>query len=175
MPPAAVIPHEYVMLAVDSIEPHPANPRRGDVARIGESIRVNGFFGALVVQRSTMRILIGNHRWLAARDAGISSLPALLVDCDDAEASRILVADNKIGDDAYWDEDELIALLRGMTVDGGTLEGTGFSVDEFANLIGRHSGELPPGFETIDVPDGDEIEPVGATATCPACGETFPI
>jgi hypothetical protein len=29
-------------------------------------IQTNGFFGALVVQRSTNKILAGSHRWKAA-------------------------------------------------------------------------------------------------------------
>lgn len=41
---------EFATLPVDALEPHPDNPRRGDVDAIAESIRHNGFFGAVLVQ-----------------------------------------------------------------------------------------------------------------------------
>ena len=51
---------ERVPLA--SLKRHPDNPRRGDVKAIALSINKNGFYGAVIVQRSTRYILAGNHR-----------------------------------------------------------------------------------------------------------------
>ena len=44
------------MVATGDLSCHPDNPRRGNVDEIRSSIRINGFYGALVVQRSTGHI-----------------------------------------------------------------------------------------------------------------------
>jgi ParB-like chromosome segregation protein Spo0J len=51
---------------VKKIIPHPKNARRGNISKIQDSIRHHGFLGALVVQKSTGHILVGNHRYKAA-------------------------------------------------------------------------------------------------------------
>ncbi|WP_139806694.1 hypothetical protein [Deinococcus hopiensis] len=52
-----------VLVPVSDLKPHPRNPNVGNVDVIAESIKVNGFYGALVVQKSTGYILKGNHTW----------------------------------------------------------------------------------------------------------------
>src|SRR5262245_33957081 len=51
------------------VERHPENKRRGDVERIVESIRVNGWFGEVGIQRSSGYLIRGNHRTDAAEEA----------------------------------------------------------------------------------------------------------
>lgn len=63
----------FEVVPIDSVRPHPQNPRRGNVDAIAQLIRANGFRGALVVQRSTGYILAGNPRWLAAKKAGLTA------------------------------------------------------------------------------------------------------
>lgn len=85
-------------VAVTNISPHPRNPRRGAVDAIMQSIDHNGFYGACVVQESTGYILAGNYRHQAAVYRGAETLPVIFIDCDDATADRILVADNRSND-----------------------------------------------------------------------------
>ncbi len=59
---------------VERLRCHPANARVGNVDGIAESIRVNGFFGTIVAQRSTGYILAGNHRFRAAVQVGLAEL-----------------------------------------------------------------------------------------------------
>lgn len=143
---AAVVPHRYGMVAVDSVVPHPDNPRRGDVEAIGRSIEANGFFGALVVQESTRHILVGNHRWMGARAQGLAEVPAIIVDCDDAAARRILTVDNRAAELAEWDEEALAALLSGMAAEPGGLDGVLFTEADLAELVGGSGGDAggPP-------------------------------
>lgn len=63
------------MVPIDAIQPHPSNPRQGDVGAIVESIKANGFYRPLIVQRSTSYILAGNHSWQAARELGLVKVP----------------------------------------------------------------------------------------------------
>jgi DNA modification methylase len=134
-PTAVVIAGEREMVRLDSIQPHPRNPRQGDVKAIVESIKANGFYCPLVVQRSTRYILAGNHRWLAARELGMAEIPVIWVDCDDARALRILLADNRTSDLACYDDSKLAELLEGVLGDSGSLSGTGFDANALQELL----------------------------------------
>ncbi len=57
---------------------HPKNPRKGNVDLIIESIEENGFYGALIVQKSTGYILTGNHRFVAGTDWPLARVRRLL-------------------------------------------------------------------------------------------------
>lgn len=120
---------------IDELVPHPDNARKGDTEKIMASIRANGFFGALVVQSGTNRILAGNHRWQAARRMGMETVPVLFVDCDDKQARKILLADNRSSDLATYDPDELGNLLKKVMAEGD-LGGTGFDAMDLQRLIG---------------------------------------
>lgn len=145
-------PRAFESVAVERLIPHPENPRRGNVDAVVESIRANGFYGALVVQRSTCHVLAGNHRLLAATQLGMTKVPVAWVDCDDETARRILVADNRSSDLAVWDDAALAALLRDIG-DSGGLDGTLFSDDELDRLLRDLAG---PAQGADDVPEPPE-------------------
>lgn len=121
----------YEMVPVSDLSPHPDNPRRGNVDLIAESIEANGFYGGLVVQRSTGHVLAGNHRFRAAQQVGIEEVPVMWVEVDDDVARRILLVDNRSADLAANDDTELLALLESLDFE---LEGTGYSPDDLDDL-----------------------------------------
>lgn len=131
---------EYEAVPIDAIEAHPRNPNRGDLDAIAESIEANGFYGALVVQRSTRRILAGNHRWQAARAAGLPEVPVVWVDVDDERALRILLADNRTAELSYRDPEELANLLAELESTDEVLLGTGYQPEDIEDLL----AELDP-------------------------------
>ena len=143
----------YELVDINSIQPHSRNARQGDVGAIVESIKANQFYGACVVQRSTGNILAGNHRWLAAKQCGLAQIPVIWVDCDDAEALRILLVDNRSNDLASYDEPALVELLQEIQSDAGTLDGTGYDAEALDDLL-RQLGDdaiglvTPPAEET---------------------------
>ena len=159
-----IINQQYELVDVTRLVRHPANPRKGDVAAIGESVRVNGWYGAVVAQLSSGRILAGNHRYLVALEQQAAQVPTIWVDCDDDEALRILLADNRTNDLAGYDEQALADVLRGLD----TLVGTGYdqaAVDELlAKLLPAEfqlgaedqSGELREKFEVIVFCKGEQ-------------------
>lgn len=130
-----VLEQHFRDVELTEVQPHPANPRQGDVDAIGRSIDANGFYGALVVQASTGNILVGNHRYMAAMKAGIDKLPALFIDVDNERAKRILLADNRAGELASWDDDALHAMLADLAVTDEELAGTLYSQQEFEALV----------------------------------------
>lgn len=122
-------------IAIDAVRPHPRNPRQGDIGAIHASIEANGFYGAIVAQRSTGFILAGNHRWQAARHAGATEVPVVWVDVDDDHALRILLADNRTNDLASYDDSALADLLRDILESTGSLDGTGYDGDALDDLL----------------------------------------
>lgn len=141
--------HDIEFLHFTQIHPHPENANRGDLQAIKESIQTNGFFGALVVQRSTGRILTGHHRYQAALELGYTELPVLQVDVTDQEARRILVADNRTTRLGHDDPEQLAALLNQILADHpeDALSGTGFSEDDLQDLLSSIHPE-PKGLAT---------------------------
>jgi ParB-like chromosome segregation protein Spo0J len=156
-PPAGspgVINEAFELVSVRALRPHPENPRQGDIGAIYESIQANGFYGAVVAQRSTGFILAGNHRFQAAIEAGIGEVPVVWVDVDDDRALRILLADNRTNDLASYDEGALADLLKRVLTTTDTLVGTGYEPEDLDDLLKRVEGSLPePGDAPVeDVP-----------------------
>ena len=127
---------------VEALTPHPDNPRRGDVGAIQDSIAAHGFYGAILAQQSSGRIIAGEHRWQAAQAEGLSKVPVVLIDCDDAEAVKIMLADNRTSDAATYDGSVLASILSDLD---GDLIGTGYSDDDLATI-----------FEKIEHDNSDE-------------------
>jgi len=84
----------YELVPIDRLHTHPENPRRGATESIGKSIASTGFYGTVIAQRSTGAILVGNHRFEAAKREGLHNIPVMWVDVDDTTARKILLGDN---------------------------------------------------------------------------------
>lgn len=139
---------ERAVVDVDTVTVHPDNPRRGDLDVIKMSIGQNGFYGELIVQKSTGYIVAGNHRYMAATELGYRQLPVNVIDVDDATAKRILLVDNRSSDLGTYDERSLADLLAQVRTDEG-LTGTGYDEDDLDDLIatiaGMNTGEMTDG------------------------------
>lgn len=134
---------EYRIADVAELREHPDNPREGDVGAISVSIEANGMYGALVVQKSTMYVLAGNHRLKALKALGRKRVPIIVRDVDDATAMRILLGDNRHSDLARYDEAKLAELLMAAALDGN-LEGTGYDGDDVDQLLTDARRDLLP-------------------------------
>lgn len=130
-------------LSVSSLTQFHKNPRRGNVDSIVESIRVNGIYKPIIVNRGSLtgrenEILAGNHTVQAVNrlaeedpeDPRWSEIDVYVVDVDDDAAARIVVADNRTSDLASTDTRSLLELLS--TIDG--VEGTGYIDDDVEDL-----------------------------------------
>lgn len=106
----------------DPLREHPKNPNKGVEETIDESIDENGWYGAVVAQKSTGYILAGNHRYRVAKEKGATEIPVIWKDVDDETAVKILLVDNKSTRDGELDEAILEELLSGLE----TLDGTGY-------------------------------------------------
>lgn len=141
----------------------PGNARRGVVEKIRASIRANGFFDPIKVQRSTGYIIAGNNSYKAALDEGMKAVPVVYLDVDDATALHMNLVHNKLNDDAEYDPEALIDQLN--TVDDIDLEATGWTAEELAQLLGTDEDE-----DDEDL-GADDKQP--QTVECPQCSHHF--
>lgn len=138
---STLLEQQFELVAVDKLQPHPDNPRKGSVDGIAKSIAANGFYRPVVVQKSSSRILAGNHSWEAAKAEGLKKIPVVWVDVDDKQALKILLADNKTSDDAVYDELALAQILLEARA-GGNLDGTGYSELDLGELFKSMGDEI---------------------------------
>lgn len=127
----------YRVAAIDSVEPHPDNPRRGNVGLLEESIEEHGVYRPIIVQSSRNRIIAGEHTWRAAKEKGRERIAMIYLDVDDAEAKRIMLIDNRTSDQSVYDDRVLADLLAGLAEETGGLEGSGYDEATLADLQSR--------------------------------------
>lgn len=139
---------KYAQRPIGEFVLHPRNPRQGDIGAIAESIEANGWYGAIVTQKSTDYVIVGNHRLRAARQLGFEELPTFELDVDDATALRIMLADNRSSDRASNDEGILAQLLQEIAAEQGDLAGTLYDGDDLDALLAD-----------IAAPGGEEARP----------------
>jgi ParB-like chromosome segregation protein Spo0J len=92
------------------------NPRRGNTTVIARSLKANGQYKALTVNRGTHtgrpnEVLAGNHTLMAARDIEWEAIDVSFVDVDEDQAARIVAIDNRSSDLATNDDRILLELL----------------------------------------------------------------
>lgn len=151
---AKIINDSLEMVSIHDLKTHPKNARKGNVQMIVDSINANGFYGCVVAQKSTGHILRGNHTFMASREAGLESIPTIWVDCNDKQALKILVADNRASDLATYDNTSLAELLADLSNTIG-LEGTGFTDQDLQDLISDLTNDAVATKTVDDVPEAE--------------------
>lgn len=132
-----IVNRGYEEVAPNSIAEHPDNARVGSESLIRESIEVNGFYGACIVDVRTRQILAGNHRYRVMRKAGAERVPVIWVEVDDETAKQILAVDNRSNDIATYDRDKLRAFLASFA---RPAFGTGYSEAAVKALLAETAG-----------------------------------
>lgn len=123
------------MVPVEHLVVHPDNPNQGDLKAVMDSIRAHGFWGTIIANRRTRHVLAGNHRFEAAQQVGLASVPVSWVDVSDEMEKRILLADNRIGELAKRDDAKLAELLADLQATDEGLGKTGYDDDDLEKLI----------------------------------------
>lgn len=135
------------------------NPRRGNVEKVAESLKANGQFKPIVVNRGTItgrknEILAGNHTTKAARSLGWTRINVMWVDVTEEHARRIVLADNGSTDDATYDTQILAELIEAQKDSVQTLVGTTYSDDTLGKLMVEIDLDRKNDFDSIaDAPD----------------------
>lgn len=152
-------------MAVDDLAHYHKNARLGNVARVASSLKVNGQYKPIVVNVGThtgrgMEVLAGNHVLKAAKQLGWKRIAVHQVDLTEAQAARLVLADNKTSDDSTYDEkmlDEILADVLAVE-DLEDLEGTGYTELDYLDAQARleapeDDGDDEEGDEGYDQPD----------------------
>ena len=116
---------ESLLVPVGDLSEHPKNPRRGDVAKIAESLKTFGQVRPIVATKGGV-VVAGNHTLKAAISIGWDKIAAVKVDLAEEEALAYLVADNRVADAGGYDNDVLGDVLAELQRDGavfGALQG----------------------------------------------------
>jgi ParB family transcriptional regulator, chromosome partitioning protein len=93
-------------IPVDAIEPNPNQPRKrfddSTLHDLSESMKRSGVLQPVVVRRKGMdryQLVIGERRWRAAKLAGLTSMPAIVREADDAETLELALVENILRED----------------------------------------------------------------------------
>jgi DNA modification methylase len=143
------------MRKVGEVFPYKKNPRRNDdaVAKVAQSIKEFGFKQPIVVDKDGV-IIVGHTRLLAALRLSMTEVPVLVAtDLSPAQVKAYRLADNRVHEEAEWDEDLLALELGDLSKMGFNLEATGFDLDEINELLNIGQGGLLPGAEEDAIPD----------------------
>jgi hypothetical protein len=137
-----------VNVALSRLHTYHANPRKGDVGAIADSLKVNGQYRPIVVNEGThtgrpYEVLAGNHTLIAARSLAWTSMACVFVDVDNDAAARIVAADNRTGELGTYDSALLLALLSDLP----DLSGTGYGDADLDDLLAQSDEGVPLTFE----------------------------
>lgn len=130
---------EAIKVAVDTLHEFEGNPRKGNIKELVESLKHNGQYKPIVVQKSTKQILAGNHLWKAAKELGWIEIDVVEIDVDDTQAKKIVVADNRLADMGGYDEQALLDLLGEID-----LAGTGYVAADVDDLLAMIEEQTTP-------------------------------
>lgn len=146
---------QIVLRPVDALIPYAKNAKQhsdAQVAQIAASIVEFGW-GAPILIDGEDNVIAGHGRLLAARKLGMSEVPVVpMTHLTEIQRKALILADNKIGENATWDN-ELLGLELAELQDGGFDLGlTGFSSDEWDALINGGEPENAGMTDENDVP-----------------------
>jgi DNA modification methylase len=132
---------------LDKLVPYKTNPRTHNelqVSQIAASIREFGFTNPILVD-SQAGILAGHGRLQAAQKLGLTEVPVMVLDhLTDAQKRAYILADNKLAENAGWDEQLLAAELEALKLEDYDLELTGFSEKELEEFMGTDGSIVAP-------------------------------
>lgn len=143
-------------MPVDRLIPYIRNARThsGDqVAQIAASIAEFGFTNPILIGEDDV-IIAGHGRLMAAQQLGLDTVPVIVLDhLTEAQRRALVIADNRIAENAGWDDELLRSELAALREEDFDLDLLGF--DEAA------LDEILAGFEDPDgtpIPSGEGAE-----------------
>jgi ParB family chromosome partitioning protein len=131
--PAAPDPRSRDELPIARIRPNPEQPRRhfdpAELERLADSIRQYGILQPVVVRQAAggdYELVVGERRWRAAQQAGLTSIPAVVADIAPNERLAVALVENVQRHDL--NPIELALAYRTLIEQGSTQEEVGTRV-----------------------------------------------
>ena len=134
--------HEIEFVHVDTLKPNPRNAHthsKKQTHQIADSIVACGFATPVLIDENSM-LLAGHGRLEAAKLLGLEKVPAIrLTGLSEAQKRVLLIADNKIADNAGWNAErlaiELPELAELLITESLDISITGFEPAEIDQLV----------------------------------------
>lgn len=137
---------KYSQMSISALAPYPNNARTHSpeqIDKIAASLQEFGFVNPVLIDEKNM-IIAGHGRVMAAKQIGLEKVPCVRVEGLTEEQIRAyILADNRLAEDAGWDEDILKTELQELKENGFDISITGFGIDDIS-------------FDDIDFSEQDE-------------------
>lgn len=141
---------------VGKLVPYARNSRTHSaeqVAQIAAAIREWGFTQPVLVDENDT-IIVGHARVMAATRLGLDEVPVVVArGWSEAQIRAYVIADNKLAENAGWNDEMLRLELGDLSRMGFEIELTGFSTDELGEMVFGSPGGAAGG-------DGEEVDDV---------------
>ena len=144
-------------VGIDEVIPYAKNPRKNDAAvdKVAGSLKEFGWRQPIVVD-AEMVVIAGHTRLAAARKLKLDQVPIhIATDLTANQIKAYRIADNRVSQEAKWDEDLLALELADLDLENYDLSKTGFNDDELAALMAEaiteglvDEDQVPPKPET---------------------------
>lgn len=129
---------EMELISTEKLIPYVNNSRTHKPEQINKlraSLREYGFINPVLIDRD-YNVIAGHGRLQAAKAEGIEEVPCVYVDhLTEAQRKAYVIADNRMAEDAGWDEDMLRAELEALQEMDFDVALTGFDTKELASLF----------------------------------------
>ena len=142
----------YQMLPHHKIEPNRSQPRQDfdeeELEALADSLREHGMIQPITVRtldNGYYQIIAGERRWRAARLAGLSEVPAVIIEADDKKAMELALIENLQRQDLNPVE-EALGYQTLMTDYGMTQEDT-------AQRVGKSRPAVTNALRLLQLPD----------------------
>ena len=142
----------FTLLRLAEIEPNQGQPRQHfdepALLELADSIRIHGVITPLIVRKQfsgTYQIIAGERRWRAARMAGLTQLPAVIMDADDRKVAELALIENLQRED-----------LNALEVSEGyraLMDDFGLTQEEVAQQVGRSRPAVANALRLLGLPD----------------------
>lgn len=163
---------EVAYRPLDSLKPYDYNPRthsEDQITQIAASITAFGFVNPILVGEDGI-IIAGHGRFAAARQLGLAEVPVIeLGYLTPSQRRALVIADNRIAENAGWDEELLKIELEALNIEDFDLNILGFDPSEIDGLLFGSPDDPeaePEPEESIPEPPADPISKKGDLWLC---------
>ena len=126
------------MKSVEELIPYSKNARthsESQIAQIANSIIEFGFTNPVLID-GDKGIIAGHGRLMAAKKLNLSQIPVVILDhLSEAQKRAYIIADNKLAENAGWDEEILANELQDLKEENFDLDLIGFEDQELEKLF----------------------------------------
>lgn len=142
----------YRILPLHKVEPNPGQPRQDfdpeELQALADSIAEHGVIQPLTVRElptGYFQIIAGERRWRAARQAGLTEIPAVVIEADDQKVMELALIENLQRQDLNAVEEALG--YRALLVEYG------MSQDAIAVSVGKSRPAVANALRLLHLPD----------------------